>query len=72
MSQNNETKTDITVQDIASVKAIIELASSRGAFKPSEMVPVGQLYNKIEAFLNSLPTQEPSQVQDEVQSEGTE
>ena len=68
MSQNNETKTDITVQDIASVKAIIELASSRGAFKPSEMVPVGQLYNKIETFLNSLPTQDPSPTPDQVQS----
>jgi hypothetical protein len=33
------------------LKSIIDVASSRGAFKPTEMVAVGQAYTKLSTFL---------------------
>ena len=43
------------------MKTIIDLASSRGAFKPNEMVAVGQTYNKLVNFLNQVAKQSPQQ-----------
>lgn len=45
---------DLTVQDLQSLKAIIDVASQRGAFKPNEMMTVGTVYNKLEAFLTAV------------------
>jgi hypothetical protein len=36
------------------MKSIIDIASARGTFKPNEMVVVGQTYNKLTAFLESV------------------
>jgi hypothetical protein len=44
---------ELTINDLAAVKSIIDVASQRGAFKPNEMVAVGTVYSKIEAFLNA-------------------
>lgn len=49
---------DLTVQDLSSLKAIIDVASQRGAFKPNEMVTVGSVYTKLEAFLNAVTQQQ--------------
>ena len=38
---------DLTVQDLNALKAIIDVASQRGAFKPNEMTTVGQTYTKL-------------------------
>jgi hypothetical protein len=46
----------LTVQDLQALKAIIDVASSRGAFKPNEMVAVGQTYTKLEQFLATVVT----------------
>jgi hypothetical protein len=46
--------TQLTLTDLAAMKSIIDIASSRGAFKPNEMVIVGQTYNKLMAFLDSV------------------
>jgi hypothetical protein len=46
--------TDLTVQDLQAIKAVIDVASQRGAFKPNEMMTVGQVYTKLEAFLNAV------------------
>jgi hypothetical protein len=45
---------DLTVQDLQAIKSIIDVASQRGAFKPNEMMTVGQTYNKLEAFLSAV------------------
>ena len=39
------------------MKVIIDIASSRGAFKPNEMMAVGQTYNKLTAFLDTVAKQ---------------
>jgi hypothetical protein len=44
---------DLNLSDLNAMKMIIDVASTRGAFKPSEMVLVGQTYNKLTNFLNS-------------------
>jgi hypothetical protein len=45
---------DLTISDLSAMKTIIDIASSRGAFKPNEMVAVGQTYNKLSAFLDTV------------------
>jgi len=53
--------TELTVNDLNNIKQIIDVASSRGAFKPNEMMTVGQVYNKLEAFLTTVAQQQPPQ-----------
>ena len=54
---NNE----LTINDLNAMKVIIDIASSRGAFKPNEMVAVGQTYTKLTAFLDSVTAQQAAQ-----------
>ena len=51
---------DLTVQDLQALKSIIDVASQRGAFKPNEMMTVGQTYSKLETFLNAVAQQQPA------------
>jgi len=44
---------ELNINDLSALKSIIDVASARGAFKPNEMVPVGTVYNKLEAFLEA-------------------
>ena len=48
---------DLTLNDLNAMKVIIDIASSRGAFKPNEMVAVGQTYTKLTAFLDQVAKQ---------------
>jgi len=45
---------DLSISDLSAMKTIIDIASSRGAFKPNEMVAVGQTYNKLSTFLETV------------------
>lgn len=49
---------DLTVSDLNALKSIIDVASTRGAFKPNEMMTVGQVYNKLEQFLSAVTSQQ--------------
>jgi hypothetical protein len=49
---------DLTVQDLQALKSIIDVASSRGAFKPNEMTAVGSVYTKLETFLKAVASQQ--------------
>jgi hypothetical protein len=48
---------ELTISDLNAMRSIIDIASSRGAFKPNEMVAVGQTYNKLTAFLDQVAKQ---------------
>ena len=48
---------DLDIQDLSAMKSIIDVASSRGAFKPAEMQMVGQTYTKLSAFLDAVAKQ---------------
>ena len=47
-----------TLQDLATMKGIIDVASERSAFKPKEMAAVGIIYNKLELFLTNVEEQQ--------------
>lgn len=46
-----ETPPDLTVTDIQSIERIINIATTRGAFRANEMTAVGQVYDRISKFL---------------------
>jgi hypothetical protein len=54
---NAEQGSDLTINDLNALKTIIDIASSRGAFKPTEMVAVGQTYTKLSTFLEIVAKQ---------------
>jgi hypothetical protein len=54
---------DINLQDLQMMKQIIELCSSRSAFKPSEMAAVGTVYNKLDTFLQAVAEQQKQTTQ---------
>jgi hypothetical protein len=56
-SQAQQESADLNVNDLNGMKTIIDLASSRGAFKPNEMMAVGQIYMKLSNFLASVQKQ---------------
>lgn len=48
---------ELNINDLNAMKVIIDIASSRGAFKPNEMAVVGQTYNKLTNFLDQVAKQ---------------
>jgi len=51
----------LSIGDLKNLSAIIDVASTRGAFKAAEMAGVGLMYNKLQAFLAKVapPEQKP-------------
>lgn len=45
---------ELNINDLAALRSIIDVASSRGAFKAGEMEAVGKVYNKLSVFLESV------------------
>jgi hypothetical protein len=64
-TETESTGAELTVQDLASLKQIIDVASQRGAFKPNEMTVVGQTYGKLESFLGEIQKQQASATADQ-------
>ena len=52
---------NITVADLNLLKNIIDLASSRGAFRAAEMKQVGEVYEKLSVFLDAVVAQAQNQ-----------
>jgi hypothetical protein len=55
MENNNQQI--VTIADLDLIKQIIDLASSRGAFQGPELSQIGEVYNKLTAFLNLAAAQ---------------
>ena len=49
---------DLNISDLLAVKNIIEVATSRGAFKATELEAVGKTFNKLNPFLESVSKKE--------------
>jgi uncharacterized protein YggE len=62
----------ITVQDLDAIRNIIDLASTRGAFRANELADVGLLYNKLSQFLEAVVAQAQEQQPDESKGETNE
>ena len=50
----DNTNTQITISDLAAIKELIDLACTRGAFRGDEMTSVGEVYDKLTGFLNTV------------------
>lgn len=61
---------NITIADLNLIKNIIDLASTRGAFRGAELKQVGEVYEKLSAFLEAVVAQ--AQTQGDGQSGSTE
>ena len=55
-----EQQPSLNLQDLILVAQIIQICSSRGAFKADEMANVGNLYTKLVAFLQSTGALTPA------------
>lgn len=44
----------LTITDLVSLKNIIEIACSRGSFQAAEMKNVGEVYDRLASFLQSI------------------
>ena len=53
--------TQITIADLDMIKNISDLASTRGAFRAAEMKQVGEVYDKLTAFLAAVVAQAQAQ-----------
>jgi len=51
VAQPETADNDLNISDLAGMKQIIDIASTRGAFKAGEMEAVGKVYNKLSNFL---------------------
>ena len=52
---------EITIADLNLIKDIIDLASTRGAFRAAEMKEIGDVYNKLTSFLDAVVAQAKAQ-----------
>jgi hypothetical protein len=59
------TAPSLTLQDLVNVAQIIQLSSSRGAFRAEELEGIGALYNKLIAFLQSVGALQSAEAQTE-------
>ena len=42
---------DLTISDLKNIGIILDVASTRGAFRANEMATIGLVYNKLQGFL---------------------
>lgn len=49
-----ENTQELSITDLALIKNVIDIAASRGAFKANEMKSVGEVYDKLTVFLNTV------------------
>ena len=60
-AQGQPDPTALSIGDLKNLSTILDVASTRGAFKANEMAGVGFLYNKLQAFLAKVaPEQKPA------------
>jgi hypothetical protein len=52
---------ELTVTDLANLRAIVDVAVRRGAFGASEITGVGTAFDKLNAFLNAVAPQKPEE-----------
>ena len=59
-AHQQEQQPSLNLQDLILVAQIIQICSSRGAFKADELANVGNLYTKLVAFLQSTGALTPA------------
>ena len=53
----------LSIGDLKNLTTIIDVASSRGAFRANEMASIGLMYNKLQGFLSRVAPANPAAAQ---------
>ena len=61
--------TALSIGDLKNLSVILDVASSRGAFKAAELSAVGTIFDKLSKFLTSLDEQMAAQKEAEASEE---
>jgi len=61
--QTTEQPVDLNVNDLAAIRSVIDVASTRGAFRANEMEAVGKVFNKLSSFLDAIAAKEQTKEQ---------
>jgi len=59
--ENTNDSNQITIADLDTLKNIVDLSSTRGAFRGAELTQVGAIYDKLTAFLDAIIAQAKAQ-----------
>jgi len=60
-TENEAQTTGLSINDLITLRRIVEIASERGAFRAPELTAVGQVYDRMNTWLQSvLPAEEES------------
>jgi hypothetical protein len=63
----------LTINDLATLRNIVDLASTRGAFRANELQEVGEIYNRLNQFVEaSIAAAREQQSQSDTDSASTE
>lgn len=54
MENTTNTPASLTITDLIAIKNIIEVASERGSFRANELKSVGEVYERLDAFLSMV------------------
>ena len=60
-SANAPAGQDLSIADLKNLGTIIDVASTRGAFRAGEMATVGAMYNKLQAFIAKVSPADKAQ-----------
>ena len=65
-TQDSNVPESISLQDLQVLLQIVDLASSRGAFRGAELTQVGAIFDKLNAFLSFIAEQQKARAEAEV------
>jgi hypothetical protein len=54
------TQPSLSIQDLQNMLLVIDLAVTRGAFRGAEISQIGQVFDKLNQFVQSVTPQQPS------------
>jgi len=66
----DDTDNQIKITDLIVIKNIIDLACSRGAFRADEMKSIGDVYDKLAIFVNSVISRAEASIAEEENNKG--
>lgn len=67
-SQPQQQPASISIADLQNMLAIVDLATSRGAFRGPELSQVGQVFDRVNSFLQSVTPQDNQPAQTDAAS----
>lgn len=52
--QQENASVELTISDLKTIQNIIDAVTQRGAFRANELAAVGEVYNRLTAFIDSV------------------